>query len=101
MADVLDRVKILTMRALELVREACSPLNLAGFEWSIANGWSRLGGDAHAASAELKFSAARRASLHVSDEATANAIYNKFIHKVWASQGAVAASAADVGRARA
>jgi len=72
MSDVLDRLKILIdssppiivmetaeeMRAVHLVREAASPLNLAVFEWSIANGLSRCGGDTHVASTELKFPAA-------------------------------------------
>src|SRR5215470_4982188 len=90
MSHVLDRLKILIdsstpiivmetveeMRAVDLVREASSTLNLAVFEWTIANGLSRCGGDTHVASAELKFPGPARASLHVSDEAAANAIYN-------------------------
>jgi len=57
MADVLERLKILIdssmpiivmetveeMRAVQLVREASAPLNLAVFEWSIAAGLSRCG----------------------------------------------------------
>ena len=57
MADVLERLKILIdsstpiivmetveeMRAVQLVREASSPLNLAVFEWSIASGLVRCG----------------------------------------------------------
>lgn len=90
MPDVIDRLKILIdsstpiivmetveeMRAVQLVREASSPLNLAVFEWNIATGLSRCGGDPHIAPAELKFPGAARASLHAPDEATANAIYN-------------------------
>src|SRR5215470_625654 len=90
MSDVLDRLKILIdsstpiivmetmeeMRAVHLVREASSPLNLAVFEWRVANGLSRCGGDGRLASADLKFPGAARASLPVPDEATASAIYN-------------------------
>jgi SpoVK/Ycf46/Vps4 family AAA+-type ATPase len=59
MADVLERLKILLnsstpiivmetaeeMRAVRLVRVACSSLNLATFEWSIASGLARCGSD--------------------------------------------------------
>src|SRR6266581_3498845 len=59
MADVLERLKILLnsstpiivmetveeMRAVRLVRVACSSLNLATFEWSIASGLVRCGSD--------------------------------------------------------
>src|SRR6266498_2458769 len=86
MADVLERLKILIdsstpiivmetveeMRAVQLVREASSPLNLAVFEWSIASGLVRCGGEATGVTAE----GAARSSLHTPDEATANAIYN-------------------------
>jgi SpoVK/Ycf46/Vps4 family AAA+-type ATPase len=89
MADVLERLKILIdsstpiivmetveeMRAVQLVREASSPLNLAVFEWSIASGLVRCGSDA-GVPAEAKFPGAARSSLHAPDEATANAIYN-------------------------
>ena len=64
MSDVSDRLKILIdsstpiimmervkeLRAVRLVREASSPLNLAVLEWSIASGLSRCGGDTHVAS---------------------------------------------------
>lgn len=57
MADVLDRLKVLIdsstpivvmetveeMRAVRMVRIACSNLNLATFEWSIASGLARCG----------------------------------------------------------
>jgi ATP-dependent 26S proteasome regulatory subunit len=90
MSDALDRLKILIdsstpiivietveeMRAVQMVREASSPLNLAVFEWSIASGLSRCGSDAHAAFPEAKFPGAAHASLRVPDETTANAIYN-------------------------
>src|SRR6266852_2030959 len=59
MADALERLKILLnsstpivvmetveeMRAVRLVRTACSALNLATFEWSIASGLLRCGSD--------------------------------------------------------
>jgi hypothetical protein len=59
MADALERLKILLnsstpivvmetaeeMRAVRLVRVACSALNLATFEWSIASGLARCGSD--------------------------------------------------------
>jgi len=59
MADALDRLKVLLnsstpivvmetveeMRAVRLVRVACSSLNLATFEWSIASGLVRCGSD--------------------------------------------------------
>ena len=59
MADTLDRLKVLLdsstpivvmetveeTRAVRLVRVACAALNLTSFEWSIANGLSRCGGD--------------------------------------------------------
>jgi ATP-dependent 26S proteasome regulatory subunit len=90
MSDALGRLKILIdsstpiivietveeMRAVQLVREASSPLNLAVFEWSIASGLSRCGSDPHAAFPEAKFPGAAHASLRVPDETTANAIYN-------------------------
>jgi hypothetical protein len=90
MADVLERLKILIdsstpiivmetveeMRAVQLVREASSPLNLAVFEWSIASGLVKCGSGASGISTEAKFPGAARSSLHSPDEATANAIYN-------------------------
>ena len=90
MADVLERLKILIdsstpiivietveeVRAVQLVREASSPLNLAVFEWSIASGLVRCGADASGITPELKFPGAARASLHTPDEMPTNAIYN-------------------------
>src|SRR5579864_2791546 len=89
MPDVLDRLKVLIdsstpiivmetveeMRAVQLVREASSPLNLAVFEWSIASGLVRCGGNA-GMSVEMKFPGAAHANLRVPDQAAANAIYN-------------------------
>jgi len=59
MADAFERLKILIdsstpivvletveeMRAVRMVRAACSALNLATFEWTIASGLMRSGGD--------------------------------------------------------
>src|SRR5579863_2657678 len=58
-ANALDRLKILfdsstpivvietveEMRAVRLVRSACASLNLTAFEWSIATGLARCGGE--------------------------------------------------------
>jgi len=90
MADVLERLKILIdsstpiivmetaeeMRAVQLVREASYPLNLAVFEWSIASGLMRCGGGPGPVPYETKFPGAARSTLHQPDDATANAIYN-------------------------
>ena len=90
MAGVLDRLKILIdsstpiivietveeMRAVQLVREASSPLNLAVFEWSIASGLMRCGGEPGAVPYETKFPGAARSTLRQGDDAAANAIYN-------------------------
>src|SRR5690242_5316452 len=90
MADVLERLKILIdsstpivvmetveeMRAVALVREAASPLNLAVFEWDIATGLARAGSDASGILPEMKFPGAARAPLHPPSEATATGIYN-------------------------
>src|ERR1700751_4025848 len=57
MTDTLDRLKVLInsstpiivmetseeMRAVNMVRTACSALNIATFEWSIADGLQRSG----------------------------------------------------------
>jgi ATP-dependent 26S proteasome regulatory subunit len=65
MADVLDRLKVLInsstpivvmetveeMRAIGMVRAACSELNMAVFEWSIADGLVRSGSGAPVAPA--------------------------------------------------
>ena len=71
MADTLERLKILLssstpivvmetveeMRAVRLVRAACSSLNLATFEWSIASGLVRCGSDVGELVPETGFSA--------------------------------------------
>src|SRR5690349_20438495 len=64
------------MRAVQLVREASSPLNLAVFEWSIASGLVKCGSGAAGIPIEATFPGAARSSLHPPDDATANAIYN-------------------------
>jgi SpoVK/Ycf46/Vps4 family AAA+-type ATPase len=88
MGDVFERLKILIdsstpivvmetaeeMRAVRLVREAASPLNLAVFEWTIATGLVRCGADAAAAGADMRFPGAARATLHGADDPTG--IYN-------------------------
>ena len=65
MVDPLERLKVLIdsstpvvvietveeMRAVEVVRAACSQLNLPVFEWSIADGLSRCGNNAASAAA--------------------------------------------------
>src|SRR5581483_6583447 len=90
MADVLERLKILIdsstpiivmetveeMRAVQLVREASSPLNLAVFEWSIATGLSRCGAPPGAVPYEAKFPGAAHSTLVQPDQTTAHAIYN-------------------------
>jgi SpoVK/Ycf46/Vps4 family AAA+-type ATPase len=90
MADVLERLKILIdsstpiivmetveeSRAVQLVREASSPLNLAVFEWSIATGLARCGAEHAGVQQDAKFPGAARSALRQPDEGTANAIYN-------------------------
>jgi SpoVK/Ycf46/Vps4 family AAA+-type ATPase len=90
MADVLERLKILIdsstpiivietveeMRAVQLVREASAPLNLAVFEWSIATGLSRCGTPVGAGTYETKFPGAAHSTLVQPDQTTAHAIYN-------------------------
>jgi hypothetical protein len=86
MADTLERLKILLssstpivvmetveeMRAVRLVRAACSSLNLATFEWSIASGLVRCGGDVGELVPEIGFSA--NSAGH--DQSGAQALYN-------------------------
>jgi ATP-dependent 26S proteasome regulatory subunit len=92
MAETLDRLKILLdsstpivvmetveeMRAVRLVRAACSALNLATFEWSIASGLLRCGSDV----GELVPEVARAptggyaGTAHDPGEAGSQAIYN-------------------------
>ena len=86
MADTLDRLKILLnsstpivvmetveeMRAVRLVRAACSSLNLATFEWSIASGLVRCGSDVGELVPETGFSA--NSTGH--DQSGAQGLYN-------------------------
>lgn len=93
MADVLERLKVLInsstpivvmetveeVRAVGLVRTACSELNMAVFEWSIADGLVRSGTKEPAipsAGLQLRINAARRAADPNAPESTQAAIYN-------------------------
>ena len=86
MPDTLERLKILLssstpivvmetaeeMRAVRLVRAACSSLNLATFEWSIASGLVRCGSDVGELVPETGFSANNPAH----DQSGAQGLYN-------------------------
>src|ERR1700736_5500987 len=86
MADALERLKILVdsstpivvletveeMRAVRMVRAACSSLNLATFEWSIASGLVRCGSDVGELVPEIGLYAAGQGH----DQSGAQAIYN-------------------------
>jgi SpoVK/Ycf46/Vps4 family AAA+-type ATPase len=86
MADTLDRLKILLssstpivvmetaeeMRAVRLVRAACSSLNLATFEWSIASGLVRCGSEVGELVPETGLSAMNPSH----DQSGAQALYN-------------------------
>src|SRR5579862_8019786 len=86
MPDALERLKILLssstpivvmetveeMRAVRLVRAACSSLNLATFEWSIASGLVRCGSEV----GELVTEAAYPAGGPGHDQSGAQALYN-------------------------
>jgi SpoVK/Ycf46/Vps4 family AAA+-type ATPase len=86
MPDALERLKILLssstpivvmetveeMRAVRLVRAACSSLNLATFEWSIASGLVRCGSDV----GELVTESAYPAGGAGHDQSGAQALYN-------------------------
>jgi SpoVK/Ycf46/Vps4 family AAA+-type ATPase len=86
MADTLERLKILLssstpivvmetaeeMRAVRLVRAACSSLNLATFEWSIASGLVRCGSDVGELVPETGFSANNPGH----DQSGAQGLYN-------------------------
>ncbi|MGA9040340.1 MAG: AAA family ATPase [Terriglobales bacterium] len=87
MLDALSRLKILIdsstpivvvetveeMHAVRLVRAACSSLNLAAFEWSIASGLARCGSDGPAQVLTDTFSGS---TGHDSTDIAAKAIYN-------------------------
>src|SRR5436853_6415642 len=93
MADPLERLKVLIksstpivvmetveeMRAVGMVRTACAELNLAVFEWSIADGLVRSGTNAPAipaAALQMRINAVRHAADANTPESTQAAIYN-------------------------
>src|SRR5271154_2447281 len=91
MPDTLERLKILLssstpivvmetveeMRAVRLVRAACSSLNLATFEWSIASGLVRCGSDVGELIPEIGSPAANLAHGHMGhDQSGAQGLYN-------------------------
>ncbi len=94
MASVLERLKVLIgsstpivvmetieeMRAVRLVRVACSTLGLAAFEWSIASGLTRCGSDVGEVIHEEfagSFAGSHAGNLAVSESVeNAKAIYN-------------------------
>jgi ATP-dependent 26S proteasome regulatory subunit len=87
MPDALSRLKILLdsntpivvvetveeMHAVRLVRAACTSLNLAAFEWSIASGLARCGSDGPA---QVLTDAYSNATGHDPTDMAAKAIYN-------------------------
>ncbi len=89
MADALERLKILLnsstpivvmetveeMRAVRLVRVACSSLNLAAFEWSIASGLVRCGNEVGELVPELSH-LSTSATGHDPHDIGAQALYN-------------------------
>src|SRR5437899_1424938 len=93
MVNTLDRLKILInsstpivvmetleeMRAVGLVRTACDDLNIATFEWSIADGLFRSGSNVRAvpaAALQMRINAARQAADPGAPESSKAAIYN-------------------------
>jgi SpoVK/Ycf46/Vps4 family AAA+-type ATPase len=86
MADPLAHLKVLLdsstpivvmetveeVRAVRLVRAACAALNLATFEWSIASGLARCGGDGAGPALEL----GRLPAHGAESDVNAQAIYN-------------------------
>ncbi len=93
MANTLERLKILInsstpivvmetveeMRAVGLVRDACAELNMAVFEWTIADGLVRSGSHSPtlpSANAQARLNAARRGVDLEVPEAAKSAIYN-------------------------
>ena len=93
MADVLERLKVLInsstpivvmetveeVRAVDTVRSACSELNMAVFEWSIADGLVRSGSGTPAVPAaglQMRINAARHAADPGAPESSQAAIYN-------------------------
>src|ERR1041384_120001 len=93
MADTLERLKVLInsstpivvmetveeMRAVNLVRTACAELNMAVFEWTIAEGLMRSGSNAPAVPAtalQSRINAARHAIDPEAPESSKASIYN-------------------------
>ncbi len=90
MTDILDKLKILIdsftpivvietveeTRATRLVRLACSALNLATFEWTIASGLVRCGSNGDAALDSGSLPAGGYAAGHDSSGQDAKALYN-------------------------
>jgi len=93
MAEALERLKVLLnsstpivvmetveeMRAVSLVRSACTELNLAVFEWSIADGLVRSGaGDSPqpAGTLQMRIDASRHTADPSAPESSKSAIYN-------------------------
>jgi ATP-dependent 26S proteasome regulatory subunit len=93
MADALERLKVLInsstpivvmetveeMRAVGLVRTACADLNMAVFEWSVADGLVRSGSNVPAvpaASLQMRMDAARHNASPDAPESRQAAIYN-------------------------
>lgn len=93
MADVLERLKVLInsstpivvmetveeMRALSVVRSACAELQMAVFEWSIADGLVRSGSNVPVTPGndlQIRINAARHAADHATPEPGKAAIYN-------------------------
>src|SRR5206468_123187 len=93
MPDALERLKILInsstpivvmetveeMRAVSLVRTACADLNMAVFEWSIADGLVRSGSNVPAilgADLQMRINAARHAANPDAPESSKAAVYN-------------------------
>jgi len=91
MDKVLERLKVLIdsstpivvmetveeVRAVRMVRAACSALNLAAFEWTIASGLARCGTDSTSAIEAGAFDPGGYCSAHVNDFAeSAKALYD-------------------------
>ena len=90
MADALERLKILIdsstpivvletveeMRAVRMVRTACSALNLASFEWTIASGLVRSGNDVGEVIPDFACFAPQGHTPAAVDPTDAQAIYN-------------------------
>src|SRR6266513_1903405 len=91
MDKVLERLKVLIdsstpivvmetveeVRAVRMVRAACSALNLAAFEWTIASGLARCGTDSTSAIEAGAFDPGGYRSGHVNDFAeSAKALYD-------------------------